>query len=59
MQSSGLCEICGKEAVCNDVPSRHLNIPGLTMEQTRAKEAEMDDWFRAHNISPKTGRRIK
>lgn len=27
MRSYGPCEICGKTALCNDVPSRFLPIP--------------------------------
>lgn len=33
-KSSGPCEICGDRALCNDVPSKDLPIPGTTMEET-------------------------
>lgn len=35
LKSSGPCEVCGVTALCNDIPSKELPIPGKTMEETR------------------------
>lgn len=32
-KSAGPCEICGKTAVCNDVPSRYLPLPKPQKEE--------------------------
>lgn len=34
-KSGGACEICGKRAVCNDVPSKYLPIPGGGIQDTQ------------------------
>lgn len=45
MKSQGPCEICGEVAICNHIPSRHLPIPGKTMEETREIDAKIDQKF--------------
>ena len=44
MKSEGPCEMCGKRALCNDVPSKYLPSPPVSVSVKIARvEAEIKD----------------
>lgn len=41
-KSHGGCEICKEVGLCSEMPSKNLPIPGMTMEETREHERQLD-----------------